>query len=119
MAFGEMRLSVELDIPPAPAPIRITLAGEFDGEEVPRFGRAVSGLPLSGDRRELCIEAAGLTFLDSAGIRALLLFQERASGAGARVVIGRVSAPVFRVLDISGLVEQFAVSDPARSEPRR
>jgi anti-anti-sigma factor len=110
------RLSVELEIPSPPAPVRITLAGELDGEEVPRLCAAVAGVPLDGDARDLRVEAGDLTFLDSAGIRALLQFRERALAAGARVVIARVTRGVYQVLEISGLVDLFGVVDPAGSD---
>ena len=125
MTFGEtarlepsagVRLQVELEIPPAPAPVRITLAGELDGEEVPRLDAAVAGVPLAGDPRDLRVDAGELTFLDSAGIRALLVLRERATDSGARVVIDRVTANVYRVLEISGLLDVFGVGDRAGAD---
>jgi hypothetical protein len=65
------RLSVELEIPPPPAAARIMLSGELDSEEVAGLQRAVAALPLDGDDRDLRVEAPALTFVDSAGIRAL------------------------------------------------
>ena len=123
MAIGETvfdpsagpRLSVELDFPPAPAPVRILLAGELDSEEVNRLLTAVAHLPLDGDGRDVRVEASELTFVDSAGIRALLTFRERASESGVRVVIGRVTPNVYRVMDIAGLVDVFEIRDPAGS----
>jgi anti-anti-sigma factor len=123
VAFGETavdpatgpRLSVALEVAPAPGPIRIILAGELDSEEVTRLHRAVAHLPLPGDVRDLHIDAPELTFLDSAGIRALLTFAERAGDAGARVVIGRVTNNVYRVLEIAGLLDVFGIAGPAET----
>lgn len=110
------RLSVELEIPPPPAAVRIMLSGELDSEEVAGLQRAVAALPLDGDDRDLRVEAPALTFVDSAGIRALLVFRERAERSGVRVVIGRVTHNVYRVMQIAGLVEVFEISDPAKAE---
>jgi anti-anti-sigma factor len=110
-----VRLSVELEIASPPAPVRIVLAGELDGEEVTRLHDAVAGVPLPGDIRDLRIDAGELTFLDSAGIRALLGLRERAADAGARVVIDRLTHNVYRVIEIAGLLDIFQISDPAAS----
>jgi anti-anti-sigma factor len=112
---AEPRLSVELEIPRPPGPIRIVLAGELDGEEVPRLYEAVAGVPIAGDARDLRVEAAELTFLDSSGIRALLVFRERAAESGARVVLGPVTRNVYRVLEIAGLVDLFRINAPPAS----
>jgi anti-anti-sigma factor len=121
VVFGEMvvdpstgpRLSVELEIPPAPGPVRVVLSGELDSEEVTRFHEAVAVLPSPGDVRDLRIDAGKLTFVDSAGIRALLTFRERAEDRGARVVIDQVSVNVYRVMQISDLVGLFEITDPS------
>jgi anti-anti-sigma factor len=121
VVFGEMvvdpstgpRLSVELEIPPAPGPVRVVLSGELDSEEVTRFHEAVAVLPSPGDGRDLRIDAGKLTFVDSAGIRALLTFRERAEDRGARVVIDQVSVNVYRVMQISDLVGLFEITDPS------
>jgi anti-anti-sigma factor len=112
---ADPRLSVELDVPPPPAPVRIILAGELDGEEVERLHRAVAPLPLPGDDRDLTIEATELTFVDSAGLRALLTFRDRAFEAGARVLIDRVSRNVYQVLRIAGLTDVFEIGYPAET----
>jgi anti-anti-sigma factor len=109
------RLSVELQVAPAPAPVRIILTGELDSEEVTRLHQAVAHLPLDGDRRDLRVEAPELTFIDSAGIRALLSFRERAAESGVRVRIDRVTHNVYRVMEIAGLLDVFSISDPAQA----
>jgi anti-anti-sigma factor len=110
------RLVVELETPPPPGTVRIVLSGELDGEEVDRLHQAVAGLPRDGDDRELRVEAPELTFIDSAGIRALLTFRERAERSGVRVVIGQVSHNVSRVLQIAGLAEIFEISEAVRKD---
>jgi anti-anti-sigma factor len=113
---AEPRLSVDLEIPRPPDPIRIVLAGELDGEEVPRLREAVAGVPIAGDSRDLRVEAAELTFLDSSGIRALLVFRERAAESGVRVVIGSMTRNVYRVMEIAGLVDIFGINAPPASD---
>jgi stage II sporulation protein AA (anti-sigma F factor antagonist) len=113
---AEPRLSVELEIPKPPGPIRIVLAGELDGEEVPRLREAVAGVPIAGDGRDLRVEAADLTFLDSSGIRALLVFRERAAASGVRVVLGPVTRNIYRVMEIAGLVDIFRINAPPSSD---
>jgi anti-anti-sigma factor len=51
------------------------------------------------------LDLAGVDFIDSSGLRALLLLRR---SHGERVLVGARSAPVQRVLEIAGLAEMFA-----------
>jgi anti-anti-sigma factor len=51
------------------------------------------------------LDLAAVDFIDSSGLRALLLLRR---AHGERVLVGARSAPVQRVLEIAGLAEMFA-----------
>jgi anti-anti-sigma factor len=74
------------------------LSGEFDLAALDVF-RAVVGSVLDA-QRELVIDLSELTFLDSTGIRAILVVADQVGGG---VVIRRPTPPVRRVLDLVGL----------------
>ena len=49
-----------------------------------------------------------VTFIDSSGLRALLMVRERVVAAGASVVLGATSTLVDRLLEVTGLAETFS-----------
>jgi len=53
--------------------------------------------------RQLVFDLAGLTFIDSAGLGALLAIRDRTEALGIGMALTNVSAPVRRILDLSGL----------------
>lgn len=63
----------------------------------------------------LVVDVAGVSFIDSSGLRSLMALHEAsiaATGTGARLV--NVGPAVHRVLQLTGLVEMFGI-DPAPS----
>ena len=76
---------------------RFRLHGEFDRVEVARFTEALLHV---GDR-PVEIDLAGLTFVDSSALRALM--DERAAHAALRY--SNPSAQLRRLADITGLTE--------------
>jgi anti-anti-sigma factor len=71
------------------------LAGEFDLAALEAFQAAVDGALEA--QRELVLDLSELTFLDSTGIRAILVL---AGQVGGGVVIRRPTPSVRRVLDL-------------------
>jgi anti-sigma B factor antagonist len=51
-----------------------------------------------------------VTFIDSSGLRALLMVRERVIAAGAGVVLGSTSTLVDRLLEVTGLADTFSAS---------
>ncbi len=49
------------------------------------------------------IDASGLTFADSAGLRAFLVSRKDAEAAGVELRVTQVSEPLDRVLEMTGL----------------
>jgi anti-sigma B factor antagonist len=101
---------------------RLTVRGHRDGERAPVGGRAeltaVGELDAStvevfepplhaalddAEVDEVVVDAAGLAFIDSVGIRALLVAHEEAAARGLRLVLDPASPVVRRVLRLAGL----------------
>ncbi len=55
------------------------------------------------DVTEIELDGEGLAFVDSAGLRALVVAHERAAGLGVRLRISAASEPLHHVLMITGL----------------
>src|SRR5438128_1404786 len=77
----------------------IATAGELDLTTTPDLELALEqGSPYAG----LELDLAGLTFIDSSGLRLLLSERDRAKREGLEFVISGATGPVARVFAISG-----------------
>jgi anti-anti-sigma factor len=74
------------------------LTGEFDLAALDEFQTVVDAV--LDAQREIVLDLSELTFLDSTGIRAILVVAGRVGGG---VIIRRPTPPVRRVLDLVGI----------------
>jgi anti-anti-sigma factor len=82
----------------------VELAGELDLHSSGDLTVAIGRL-LDDDPRTIQIDARGLTFADSAGLRALLLARAEAEQRGVTLRLTQASAPLDRLLEMTGLRE--------------
>lgn len=85
----------------------VSLAGELDLDTADTFRTAISDLLVEQVSR-VEVDAGGLGFADSAGLRALLLARSAAEAAGASFGVTVASPAVSRVIEITGLTDLFA-----------
>lgn len=85
-----------------------TLAGEIDASSVSLLAAALSDLP---DVSQIVVDFAGVTFMDSSGLRVLLDAATQASGAGKSFAIAHPQAAIKRVVEVSGLSEHLHFLD--------
>ena len=88
----------------------IALEGELDLHTADELTNAVSGL-LEQKVARVEVDAGGLSFADSAGLRAVLMARAAAEDAGATFGVTVVSASVERLIEITGLSD-LLVDDP-------
>jgi anti-sigma B factor antagonist len=55
----------------------------------------------------IVLDASDVEFLDSSGLRVIVASGIRLSNAGGRLLIEGMSGAVQRVLEVSGLIEQY------------
>lgn len=80
----------------------VELRGEFDLDDVPKVTAALSkALDNSKDQVEL--DLGSLTFIDSAGLKALVDMYEAAAAANVTFSITSISPEVRRVIEVAGL----------------
>jgi len=82
----------------------IELSGELDLHSSPQLSAMVDDL-LAESPSVVEIDAAGLTFADSAGLRALLVAHSDAGQRGVTLRLSRVSDQLDRLLEMTGLRE--------------
>lgn len=88
----------------------LKLQGELDMASAPGLGRALA-TALDAAPAMLTLDLAGLTFLDSTGLRVLITASRRASGQGCTFVIRSPNRSVLRTLQLTG-VEKLMVVEP-------
>lgn len=88
---------------------RLVVSGEVDAHSAPTLEAHLADQPSD---RPLRLDLAGVTFMDSSGLRVLIDAHQRATEADHPMTIVRPSRVVTRLLEISGLDEHLDV-DPS------
>jgi len=87
----------------------VSLLGEFDLAGVSMFEQEL-GRVRTPDAT-LVVDLRGLTFIDSSGLRALVIADQEARSAGGRCVVVRGPDQVGQVLDLTGIGERLELVD--------
>lgn len=95
------------------ATVRTSISGDVDSLTADQLPEAVIGAVERYRPARLELDLGDVTFLDSAGIRALLQCHTAAQATGCRVVVLETPPIVYRVLEITGLVDHLGISKPA------
>jgi anti-anti-sigma factor len=80
---------------------RVTMRGELDLDRAEEVTDRLGALPSQG-ATSVVVDASGLNFIDSSGLRALLSAREQLEEAGATLQVTNLSPAVERVLDMTG-----------------
>lgn len=99
-------LAVAAEDGQAPHAFRITAHGEIDLESAPRLTEAMDAVIDEGATLVI-LEASDVEFLDSSGLRAIVRAGNRLTAAGGQLLIEGMSGAVQRVLEISGVIDQY------------
>jgi anti-sigma B factor antagonist len=88
----------------------LRLTGELDMAGVDQFERLLiaDGSPEAGT---FVVDMRGLTFIDSSGLRALIIAEKRVRAEGGRFVVVRGSDQVNEVLEMTGVAKQIELLD--------
>lgn len=86
----------------------LLLSGELDASSSPQVDEAVDVL-VAGGATELLIDLGDVTFIDSSGLRSLIRAR-KALGNGDVVRLRNPQVGTVRLLEITGLTDQFPVT---------
>lgn len=92
------------------ARVVVALAGELDLHEAKRLSAAVSEV-LMGPVTAIEVDARKLTFIDSAGIRAVLVARADAERLGVAFRLSGASTAVRRIMRIAGVEDLMSDGD--------
>ena len=93
----------EMRISDTSAGVLVHLDGELDVETTSWFLEALGGSLTAADQREVELDLSGLTFLDVAGVRALVRVHDQVTSEGGRVRVCGLDdtrLPAARVLGL-------------------
>lgn len=88
----------------------VRLKGEFDLAGVPAFDEELERDP-GPHEGTVVLDMRDLTFLDSSGLRAVLMADRRIRADGRRFVVVRGSERVARVLELTGVDDRLELVD--------
>jgi anti-anti-sigma factor len=92
------------------ARVRLVVVGELDIATVPLFEAAIREERQA--QQDVLLDLAGLTFVDSSGIRSLVLAANDARANGWHLSIaGDLTAPVHKALEITGVLALLPISN--------
>jgi anti-sigma B factor antagonist len=87
----------------------IVLAGDIDAATAPLLAAKFAE---SADVHRLTLDAGAVTFIDSSGLRVVLSERQRRQADGLELVVLRPSAPMVRVIELTGLGPYLCVEPP-------
>jgi anti-anti-sigma factor len=90
--------------------VRVAFAGEIDMSTADGVDVIVADALRSHAPRHLCVDLTQVRFMDSSGIHALLRCRDRAADAGCELAVTNPQPIVYRVLEVTGLLEVLAVT---------
>ncbi len=91
----------------------IAISGRIDSDTSPEVAKAFQSVQDQGTYYIL-VDMAGLQYVSSATLRALMAAQRASKRNGGEVVLLRVPETIYNVLDMAGLVELYRiVQDPS------
>ncbi|MEP7202305.1 MAG: STAS domain-containing protein [Ilumatobacteraceae bacterium] len=83
------------------------LNGEIDAHTAPLLAAAMSDLPTG----VVTVDVAGVSFMDSSGLRVLIEAASRAREGGGDLSIAHPTSGIARLVEISGLGGQLRLDD--------
>lgn len=83
----------------------IVLSGELDPATAPQLDAEIERILATGAVEQLVLDLAGLTFLDSSGLRVFVTAREAVVAQGGELSLRGTSANARRLLDVTGLGE--------------
>lgn len=101
---------LEIDVSETGGGRLLRLAGEFDMAGVDRFERLLAA-DQTPETDTFVVDLRGLTFIDSSGLRALIMADQRVRDGGGRFVVVKGPDRVNEVLEVTGVARQIELVD--------
>ena len=109
--------NLQLDTLETESELTIKLAGELDSGTSPKLFERFEQALASSDGRELVIDLDEVSFIDSSGLRALILIERRAEEERIALAIAPPPAAVTELLRVTGLADRIPLTPRAGDAP--
>jgi anti-sigma B factor antagonist len=90
--------------------VTLVLSGELDLASAEDLTRAAEPIPANGS---LTLELAGLTFIDSSGLKVFMNLDRRSRREGWTLSIGNPNGQVLRLLQLCGFDDRLPIIQPS------
>jgi anti-sigma B factor antagonist len=97
-----------ITVEPANDHVLVAVTGELDLAVAPKLETCLARLDVSPGGR-LVVDLSDLDFLDSSGLRVLVMAHQRAEQEGFRLVLVRGPEAVARVFELTRMDEQLSI----------
>jgi anti-anti-sigma factor len=94
----------------------IAVTGRIDGLNSPEIQRVLDDLILAG-ARTLLFDITGVHYVSSAGLRVFISTQKTLKKVGGEIILFGMTAPVFEIFKISGLLSLFRMAASKEDVP--
>ena len=92
----------------------LVLSGKLDIEGAKMLVEKMTQI-LDGGERHIVLDFTDISYINSAGLRGLILVAKQLASSGGKLVLAAVSEPNQNILEISGLTSIFTLR-PTRAE---
>jgi anti-anti-sigma factor len=99
---------LDVDVTRRPYGALVTIAGELDLATVPRVSAALTAEPVAG-ARGVVVDLAGVSFMDSTGLAALITLEHDLVARAGRLAIACPEGPARLLLDVTGVAERLTL----------
>lgn len=107
-------LQLKITADPRGTDLVIAIAGSLAAGDASEAQRQLLGLTAACSGR-IVLDCAKLTYVSSAGLRALLALHRNAAGRTRGIVLASLSEPVRQILEVAGLLPHFSVAATTES----
>lgn len=102
MTMNPSRLSIDLS-----EPRTLVASGVVDSHTAADLHSHLDGLGLNGD---ITLDLSGVEFIDSSGLRTIIISHKDLDAAGQKLVLTGISVAVDRLFEITGIREHLHIS---------
>jgi anti-anti-sigma factor len=89
--------------------LTLTMSGRLDADTTERFGEALNGFIEQGSHK-IVLDFAGIEYVSSVGLRALMVGAKRVAPHGGKIVICAPHPRVLKLLELAGFTSILAVT---------
>ena len=89
----------------------VVAMGEVDASNCKSLEDLLLSFARTDGRRQVDVDLAEVSFIDSSGLRALIVGERAISEAGGALRVNAASSVVRRLFEITGLIDRLGLSD--------